>query len=223
MFVDYAGQTIPIHDAATGLITPAELFVATLGASNYTYAEATLSQQLEDWIGSHVRAFEFFGGVTQLIMPDYVPRNIIRLMFPLSLCARVDGNPAPEELRGRGRQHNRSETLKPMKQGFVVSPNWFYGECLRRIRRRLAGTHGFLFRTDGDFGVPVRGLKAHVPEPASDDIDLDAGFEKMHGCCMAEHVRGDTTDRSAELRGQKTCMAANDLVDAEPGQRASLT
>jgi len=78
MFVDYAGQTIPIHDAATGLITPAELFVATLGASNYTYAEATLSQQLEDWIGSHIRAFEFFGGVTQLIIPDNLKSGVSR-------------------------------------------------------------------------------------------------------------------------------------------------
>jgi transposase len=78
MFVDYAGQTIPIHDADTGQITPAELFVATLGASNYTYAEATLSQQLEDWIGSHIRAFEFFGGVTQLIIPDNLKSGVSR-------------------------------------------------------------------------------------------------------------------------------------------------
>jgi transposase len=78
MFVDYAGQTIPIHDTDTGQITPAELFVATLGASNYTYAEATLSQQLEDWIGSHIRAFEFFGGVTQLIIPDNLKSGVSR-------------------------------------------------------------------------------------------------------------------------------------------------
>lgn len=78
MFVDYAGQTIPIHDAATGLITPAELFVATLGASNYTYAEATLSQQLEDWIGAHVRALEFFGGSTQLTIPDNLRSGVSR-------------------------------------------------------------------------------------------------------------------------------------------------
>jgi transposase len=78
MFIDYAGQTIPIYDQVTGQITPAELFVAALGASNYTYAEATLSQQLEDWIGSHVRAFEFFGGVTQLIVPDNLKSGVTR-------------------------------------------------------------------------------------------------------------------------------------------------
>ena len=51
MFVDYAGPTIPIHDSRhRRRSTPAQLFVAALGASNYTYAEATPSQQLEDWI-----------------------------------------------------------------------------------------------------------------------------------------------------------------------------
>ena len=78
MFIDYAGQTIPIYDQDTGQITPAELFVAALGASNYTYAEATLSQQLEDWIGSHVRAFEFFGGLTQLLVPDNLKSGVTR-------------------------------------------------------------------------------------------------------------------------------------------------
>ena len=53
-------------------------FVAALGASNYTYAEATMSQQLEDWIGSHVRSFEFFGGVTQLIVPDNLKSGVTR-------------------------------------------------------------------------------------------------------------------------------------------------
>jgi transposase len=78
MFVDFAGLTIPIHDPATGQSEPAQLFVATLGASNYTYAEATMSQQIEDWIGAHVRAFEFFGGVTQLIVPDNLKSGVIR-------------------------------------------------------------------------------------------------------------------------------------------------
>ena len=78
MFVDYAGVTILIWDSATGQSEPTQLFVAALGASNYTYAEATLSQQLEDWIGSHVRAFEYFGGVTQLIVPDNLKSGVKR-------------------------------------------------------------------------------------------------------------------------------------------------
>lgn len=70
LFIDYCGPTIGVVDGATGEIRSAQIFVAVLGASNYTYAEATWSQGLPDWISSHVRTFEFFGGVTQLLVPD---------------------------------------------------------------------------------------------------------------------------------------------------------
>jgi len=70
LFVDYAGQTVEVVDRGTGEIRAAQIFVAVLGASNYTYAEATWTQQLPDWIGSHVRAFEFLGGVSELLVPD---------------------------------------------------------------------------------------------------------------------------------------------------------
>lgn len=70
LFVDYAGQTIAVCDPGTGELRAAQIFVAVLGASNYTFAEATWSQQLADWIGSHVRAFEFLGGVSETVVPD---------------------------------------------------------------------------------------------------------------------------------------------------------
>jgi transposase len=69
-FVDYCGPTVPIVCASTGEIRPAQVFVAVLGASNYTYAEATLSQALPDWLRSHVRAFEYFGGTPEIVVPD---------------------------------------------------------------------------------------------------------------------------------------------------------
>ena len=69
-FVDYCGQTVPIVCATTGEIREAQIFVAVLGASNYTYAEATLSQTLPDWLGSHVRMFGYFGGATAIVVPD---------------------------------------------------------------------------------------------------------------------------------------------------------
>ena len=65
LFIDYAGQTVPIVNRDTGEVTNAQIFVAVLGASNYTYAEATLTQTLPDWIGAHTRAFAFLGGVPQ--------------------------------------------------------------------------------------------------------------------------------------------------------------
>jgi transposase len=76
LFVDYAGQTLPVIDGLTGEIRHAQLFVAVLGASNYTYAEATWTQQLSDWIGSHVRTFEFIGGVTEILVPDNLKSGV---------------------------------------------------------------------------------------------------------------------------------------------------
>src|SRR5690349_8917537 len=70
MFVDYAGATIPIHDPEGGEVHAAAVFVAVLGASSYTFAEATSGQDLRNWIGSHMRAFEFFGGVSEVVVPD---------------------------------------------------------------------------------------------------------------------------------------------------------
>jgi transposase len=70
MFIDFAGKGIPVVNPSTGEITKAEIFIAVLGASNYTYAEAVESQSLPSWIGAHVRAFEYFGGVTEILVPD---------------------------------------------------------------------------------------------------------------------------------------------------------
>ena len=79
LFVDWAGATMPLYDPATGQARPAQLFVAVLGASNYTYAEATLDQQMGSWIGAHVRALEFFGGCPQLVVPDNTRTGVSRL------------------------------------------------------------------------------------------------------------------------------------------------
>ena len=77
-FVDYAGQTVPIVCANTGEIRSAQIFVAVLGASNYTYAEATWTQSLPDWLGSHVRAFEYYGGSTTIVVPDNLKSGVSR-------------------------------------------------------------------------------------------------------------------------------------------------
>lgn len=77
-FVDYCGQTVAIIQADTGEIRQAEVFVAVLGASNKTYAEATHSQQLPDWLGSHVRMFDYFGGCTTMVVPDNLRSGVSR-------------------------------------------------------------------------------------------------------------------------------------------------
>lgn len=81
VFVDYSGKKIPIVDRKTGEIREAEIFVAVLGASSFTYAEATWTQTLPDWIGSHVRMFRFFGGVPRLIVPNNLKSGVSRASF----------------------------------------------------------------------------------------------------------------------------------------------
>jgi len=76
LFVDYAGQTVPLIERATGEVHEAQIFVAALGASNYSYAEATWTQALPDWIGSHVRAFSYLGSLPEVIVPDNIKSGV---------------------------------------------------------------------------------------------------------------------------------------------------
>jgi transposase len=92
-FVDYAGPTIPVVDAETGEVCEAQLFVGVLGASNYTYAEATWTQTLPDWIGSHVRMFEYWGGAPEVLVPDNLKAGVHKACY-----YEPDLNPTYHEL-----------------------------------------------------------------------------------------------------------------------------
>jgi transposase len=76
LFVDYAGQTVPIVDRQTGEVRPAQIFVAVLGASNYTYVEASWSQGLAEWVMAHVHALQFFGGCPAIVVPDNLKSGV---------------------------------------------------------------------------------------------------------------------------------------------------
>jgi len=76
IFVDYAGMTMPWLDVKTGEVKEADIFVGCLGASQFTFVEATHSQQLPDWIQSHVHMFEYFGGVSEIIVPDNLKSGV---------------------------------------------------------------------------------------------------------------------------------------------------
>jgi len=80
-FVDYAGQTMPVVDPDTGEIREAQIFIGVLGASNLTFAEATWTQTLPDWIGSHVRMFAYVGGASAAIVPDNVRSGVTHACF----------------------------------------------------------------------------------------------------------------------------------------------
>jgi hypothetical protein len=105
LFVDFAGHTMEVIDAATGEIHRAEIFVAVLGASSFIYAEATASQALADWIGAHVNALTALGGVPRQIVSDYVPGHVIVVMCRPPLCAGPPANPGTARRSGSVRPH----------------------------------------------------------------------------------------------------------------------
>jgi len=101
MFVDYAGATLDVINPQTGEVRSAQLFVATLGASSYTFADATWTQSLADWTGSHVRALEFFGGVPRQIVSDNLKAGITKACFYEPTVNRTYAD-LPESLKDAG-------------------------------------------------------------------------------------------------------------------------
>jgi transposase len=81
LFVDFAGRTAEVVDGRTGEIIAVQIFVAVLGASSFTYAEATWSQTLPDWIAAHVHAFAYFGGAARQTVSDNLKAGIIKACF----------------------------------------------------------------------------------------------------------------------------------------------
>jgi len=134
LFVDYAGQTIPVIDPETGEERPAQLFVAVLGCSNYTYAEATFTQSLPDWIGSHERAFHFFGGVPEIVVPDNLKAGVHR-----AHRYEPDLNPTYQDLASHyGVAILPARVRKPrdkakVEAGVQLAERWILA-CLRRRR-----------------------------------------------------------------------------------------
>ena len=105
LFVDYAGDTVPvIVDRLTGQVRAAQIFVAVLGASNFTYAEASWTQALVDWIGAHTRAFTALGGAPKLLVPDNAKVAVIKACLYDALRYRdLAGTAAPAARQGEGR------------------------------------------------------------------------------------------------------------------------
>ncbi len=118
LFIDYAGSAVPIIDAATGEITQAQIFVATLGASNYTYACATARQTTDDWIGAQVQALEFIAGVPRLIVPDQT-RALIKTPDRYDPEAAPDLDVGVGARRAAGARPARAQPI----QGLVARPH----------------------------------------------------------------------------------------------------
>lgn len=139
LFVDYAGDTIPIYDPHGGPELRASLFVAVLGASNYTYAEATENQKLENWIGSHIRTFEFIGGLTELLVPDNTKTGVSR-----ACRYEPDLNPAYQEMAAHygvgvlpARRRKPRDKAK-VEVGVLVAERWILAALRHRKSFSLA-------------------------------------------------------------------------------------
>ena len=134
LFVDYAGHTVPIRDRDRGTEQQADIFVAVLGASNYTYAEASRDQTLPNWIMSHVRAFEYFGGVPRIVVPDNLRTGVSK-----SCRYEPDINPAYQDMAAHyGTVVIQSRVSKPkdkakVEVGVQIVSRWI----LARLRNRI--------------------------------------------------------------------------------------
>ena len=133
LFLDYSGQTLAVIDPATGEERPAQIFVAVLGASNYTYVEATWTQGLADWLGAHVRCFEFLGGVPELLVPDNLKSGVTH-----PSRYEPDLNPSYQELATHyGTAVLPARVRKPrdkakVEAGVLLAQRWI----LARLRRQ---------------------------------------------------------------------------------------
>ena len=94
LFVDYAGSTVAVMEGADGEARQAAVFVAVLGASSFTYACAVWSQALPDWVGAHVRAFGYFGGVARQLVSDNLKAGVTRACFHEPAVNRTYGEMA---------------------------------------------------------------------------------------------------------------------------------
>jgi transposase len=149
LFVDYAGDTVPvIIDRLTGETRPAQIFVAVLGASNFTYAEASWTQALADWIGAHIRAFEAIGGVPNLLVPDNTKVAVIKacLYEPLvnrtyaEMAAYYDTAVLPARPR-------RPRDKAKVEAAVLIVERWLLG----RLRHRRFYSLAELNSAIGDF------------------------------------------------------------------------
>ena len=163
LFVDYAGQTMAVTDRWTGELREAQIFVAVLGASNYSYAEATWSQSAPDWLGSHVRALAYIGGTPRAIVPDNLKSGVSK-----AHRYEPDLNPAYHDLAEHyglailPARVRRPRDKAKVEAGVLVVERWI----LARLRNRM-------FFSLGELNATIRTL--------IEDLNTRP-FKKLDGC-----------------------------------------
>lgn len=158
LFVDFAGDRMSWYDAERKSAIPAEVFVSALGASGLIYAEATPGQDLESWVMAHVRAFEFYGGVPEAVVPDNLKSGVTRACWYdpdlnptyLELARRFDTVILPTRA-GKPRDKAAVETAVQVVERWVIAPlrnRRFFslGELNRAVRERVDEINRRCFR-----------------------------------------------------------------------------
>ncbi|WP_407119264.1 IS21 family transposase [Bradyrhizobium sp. LMG 9283] len=176
LFVDYAGDGVPVVDRLTGEIRNAQIFVAVLGASGFTYAQATWTQGLADWISGHVGAFEAIGGVPALVVPDNTKTAVIKACFYDPQINRSYAEMAAHYgtaiLPARPR---RPRDKAKVEQAVLVIERWLIGGLRYRIFHSLAelnaAIRAMLHRLNDErpirrLGVTRRQLFDEIDRPA---------------------------------------------------------
>ncbi|MGY3473510.1 IS21 family transposase [Bradyrhizobium ottawaense] len=176
LFVDYAGDGVPVVDRLTGEIRNAQIFVAVLGASGFTYAQATWTQGLADWISGHVGAFEAIGGVPALVVPDNTKTAVIKACFYDPQINRSYAEMAAHYgtaiLPARPR---RARDKAKVEQAALVIERWLIGGLRYRIFHSLAelnaAIRAMLHRLNDErpirrLGVTRRQLFDEIDRPA---------------------------------------------------------
>ena len=141
-FVDFSGDGVQVVDAASGEVRVAKLFVAVLGASNLTYVEPVFSEDVATWVGCHVRALEYFGGVTELVVPDNLKAGVTR-----AHRYEPDVNPTYADLaRHYGFAILPARPRKPRDKakaevGVLLAERWILAALRHRRFARLSEVH----------------------------------------------------------------------------------
>lgn len=175
LFIDYSGKKPHIVDPKTGEVVEVELFVAVLGASNYTYAEATLTQRGPDFIASHQRAFRFLGGVTRALVPDQLKSGVV------ASCRYEPGIQRTYEEMARhygpavlpARPHRPRDKAK-VEVGVLIAQRWILARLrhetffsLEALNERIAELVGILNdRLMKVYGASRRELFERLDRPA---------------------------------------------------------
>lgn len=229
LFVDFAGQTVEVVDPATGEIRAAQIFVAVLGASNLTYAEAAWTQTLPDWIGAHVRALEFIGGVPRQIVPDNLRSGVLRANWYepglnptyTDLAAHYGTAILPARVR-------RPRDKAKVEAGVLVVERWILARLRHRRFTSLAALNAAIAelleslnnRPMRRLGVSRRQLFEELERPALRDlpaepyvyaewrirrvgldyhVDVDGHYYSVPHRLLREQVEARVTARTVEL------------------------